>query len=366
MRHWRWAVVLTGVLVLCSIPVVRAQWPVDEPDVATDELIARIAGSDDVPFQGLFESRGGLRLPDLGRLQDEVRPFRETSRVRVWYAAPDDWRADELLVGAERGTYREPGVLWLWDSGRREVDRSVREGPEPLRIPRLMDLSPPELGRRLLAESAGEAVSRIAARRVAGRTGAGLRIVPSSPAATIDHVDLWADPATGLVLAVEVDTGGTAPVFETAFVDLALTAPAAGVVRFDPTQADAPIRAVTSVDPVEAVASFAFVPLPDTLAGLQRRNDPDAGVATYGEGLTVVTLIVAPQGALGRRITRLPRTERSWGGEAALIETSLINILVSRIGALEVVLAGTVSVAELDRIAAAALGAGTIGPGAGG
>ncbi|MEX1104627.1 MAG: hypothetical protein WEB78_00365, partial [Ilumatobacteraceae bacterium] len=153
------------------------------------------------------------------------------------------------------------------------------------------------------------------------------------------------------VLAVSIDTGGTAPVLETSFVEVHLRAPPAATVRFDPTQVDEPVRQMTTVDPIETAANMTFVELPDELAGLPRRNDPDAGLATYGEGLTTVSLVVVPQGALGRRISALPRTERPWGGDAALIETSLVNLELVQIGGLEIVLAGTVTVAELDRIA---------------
>ncbi len=358
MRHWRWAVVVTGVLLLCSLPVVRAAWPVDEPDVALDDLRARVTASADVAYAGLFESRGGLRIPDLGRLDDEVAPFRETSRVRVWHAAPDRWRADELLVGGERGVYREPDQIWLWDSGHRRVVQAPRSGTEPLRIPRLMDLSPPELGRRLVTESDGEQVEAIPARRVAGHVGAGMRITPTGGTSTITSVDLWADATTGLVLAVEINTGAAAASFETAFVELDLGAPDPAVVAFDPSEAEVPVRRQATVDPIETAASTTFVPLPASLAGLPRRNDPQASVATYGEGLSVVALLVAPRGALGRRIAALPVTERPWGGEAAVVETALVNALLVRMGTLDVVLAGTVTVAELDRIAEDALGPG--------
>ena len=361
MRQWRWAVVLGAVALLCSLPVIVANWPVTEPGIEPEALRTLVAGSAAQPFEGLFESRGGLRLPDLGRLDDEVAPFRTSSRVRVWYGGPEQWRADELLVGAERAVYREPGGLWLWDSGRRRIVFSPREVEEPLRIPRLMDFSPAELGRRLVRESDVESISSIPARRVAGRTGAGLRITPTSPSATIDHVDIWADPVTGVVLAVEIDTGGTAPVFETAWVDFRYATPDGDVVTFDPNEIDEPVREAVVVDAVESASATAFaLPFPDVLAGLPRRSAPQAALATYGEGLTVVNVLVVPQGGLGRRIAALPRVERPWGGEAALVETSLVNVQIARVGGFDVVLAGTVDVAELDRIAGVVAAAGSV------
>ena len=72
--------------------------------------------------KGMFESRGGVRLPDLGRFEDEIKPFTETTRVRVWYAAPDRWRADDITIGGERGFYREPDGVWQCGDRRPRSD----------------------------------------------------------------------------------------------------------------------------------------------------------------------------------------------------------------------------------------------------
>jgi hypothetical protein len=351
MRHWRWIVVLGGVVALCALPVVIALRPVPESGLSTAEVVARVAESSTASFEGLYQSRGGLRLPDLGRFDDEVAPFTQTSRVRVWYSDPERWRTSELLIGAERSIYRQPDGMWLWDSGTRRIVFSPREGAEPLRIPRLMDLSPAELGRRLLAESGGETVVRIADRWVAGQASVGLRIVPSETTTTIESVDLWVDPDTGVVTAVEISTGGTAPAFETAFVDLAFSDPVVDVMQFDPTSTGEPVRTSATVDVIESASQTRFVTFPDELAGLIRRNDPNAGLATYGSGLSVVTLFALPQGNLGRRINDLPRTPRPWGGDAAVVTTSLINLQIIRVDGFDIVLSGTVDVSELDRIA---------------
>ncbi len=53
-------------------------------------------------------------------------------------------------------------------------------------------------------ERSSDELSRLPARRVAGRSAAGLRLVPADPASTIARVDVWADEASGLPLRVEV------------------------------------------------------------------------------------------------------------------------------------------------------------------
>jgi hypothetical protein len=356
VRHWRWAVVIGGTAALAAVPVVAANWPVPVVVADVDELTVAVLESDLEPYVGLVDSRGGLRLPDLGRYDDEVAPFASQTRSRIWYDGPTLWRASELLVGGERGTYREPDLLWTWDSGDRDVEQSPRQGDEPLRLPRVMDLAPPELGRRLLAEASrsGLQIDSIAPRRIAGHIGAGLRFEPPTDSpTTIEAVELWAQPTTGLVLRVDIYTSAGPPIFETAFVDLDNVAPAADAVRFPADDIDPGRIDRTPSDPIEVLSGVPFARLPDRLGGLARRNPSDQGVATYGSALEQVTVVAAPSGSLGRRIARLPRSTRPWGGEAVLVGTSLVNAQLVTVGGLDIIVAGTVTVAELDRLVGA-------------
>ncbi len=354
MRHWRWAVVLTGVALLVAMPAAIASLDPPDPDIDLATLRQRVLDSGTQPFEGMFESRGGVRLPELGRFEDELKPFTETTRVRVWYAAADLWRADDITIGGETGFYRQPDGLWRWQTGDREATFSPRPGEEPLRLPRTMDLSPTELGRRLLKESASETVEMIGARRVAGRVGAGIRITPlNTTTSTITAVEMWAEPDTGVVLRVEMFTDGTVPIFETGYLELALKTPSDDVLSFDPNETDdIRLERRESLDPVEQLVDAAFIPLPDELAGLPLREATSESVKSYGSGLTVVSLVAAPRSALGRRLAFLPQSERPWGGSVILLEASLVNAEVIEIGGLSYILIGTVTVPELDRIAA--------------
>ncbi len=356
VRHWRWAVVIGGTAAVAAVPVVAANLPVPAVVADVDKLTVAVLESDLEPYVGLVDSRGGLRLPDLGRYDDEVAPFAGQTRSRIWYDGPTLWRASELLIGGERGTYREPDLLWTWDSGDRDVEQSPRQGDEPLRLPRVMDLAPPELGRRLLAEASrsGLQIDSIGPRRIAGHIGAGLRFEPPADSpTTIDAVELWAQPTTGLVLRVDIYTSAGPPIFETAFVDLDNVAPAADAVRFPADDIDPGRIDRTPSDPIEVLSGVPFARLPDRLGGLARRNPSDQGVATYGSALEQVTVVAAPSGSLGRRIARLPRSTRPWGGEAVLVGTSLVNAQLVTVGGLDIIVAGTVTVAELDRLVGA-------------
>lgn len=361
--HWRWGIVLAGIATLVAAPSIVAAWPVDDPDVDLATVLDRIDASASVSHEGLFESRGGVRVPDLGRYDDEIAPFTTTTRVRVWFAEPDRWRADELTPGGETGWYREPGGLWRWATGRQRVIFATRDETtsEPSRFPRPLDLSPAELGRRVLhdADDLGLAVERIEPRRVAGIAAVGVRLTPADPdATTITRIDLWADPATGLVLRVDIHTGGATPVFETSYLDLAFAEPEADVLSFDPDETGVVYRTTTTMDALETVDGVSFVPLPDVLGGLDVRDPDDTGVRTYGSGLGLVTVFAVPNGVLGRRLDALPTTDRPWGGSAVLIEADLVNLELIDSGGVTYVVAGTVPVAVIDAVAAEVAGSG--------
>src|SRR5204863_2799153 len=125
----------------------------------------------------------------------------------------------ELTPIGERDLYAGDGGTLLWDSGERRA--VVTDGEPPVRFARPSDLLPPELGRRVAAAAATGEVTRLGARRVAGVQALGLRVVPRSAGTTVARVDLWADPASGLPLRVELTTrGGARPIVTTAFLDL--------------------------------------------------------------------------------------------------------------------------------------------------
>jgi len=354
VRQWRWGVVLSGIALLVLLPSIVAAWPVDDPDIEVGTLLQRIDGSGAVPYEGLFESRGGVRVPDLGRYSDQVAVFTDSTRVRVWYAAADRWRADELTPGGETGWYREPGGLWRWGTGRQRVVFATREGSEPARFPRPMDVSPAELGRRVVHDVLDDAdvrVTPIGARRIAGHVGAGVRFRPVDQATTtITSIDVWAEAGSGLVLRVEIFAGSSVPIFETAYLDLSFDTPAASVLSFDPDETGVPYRRSTTMDAIEVLASIGFR-MPDTLGGLNRRAGSSSGVQTYGSGLSIVSAFSVPRGVLGRRLTELPSSTRPWGGEAIVIELDLVNVEIVEAAGFSYVLAGTVPVAVLDTMA---------------
>ncbi|OZE08544.1 hypothetical protein CH249_08640 [Rhodococcus sp. 05-2255-3B1] len=298
-KKWRWLAVVLGIAVLVTTPAVIERWPVDASDISAAELLSRVQSSTATPYSGYAQAVGGVTLPvtdGLGGLPDLLG---DTTTLRAWYRAPDSWRVDTVRLAGERGLYRSPARLWSWDYEQNTA--VVTPVPEPsLRLPRQADLLPPELGQRLLSEATADEVTRLPARRIAGRDAPGLRLIPSESQSTITEVDVWADPDSGLPLQVDVlGDGVTRPIVSTAFLDFSSATPDADTVRFVPP----PGTDVQQQDGLD-IASFAdgidSAGLPSTLSGLDLRDRGVQGaVGIYGRGVT--ELIAAP---LPRRAAR--------------------------------------------------------------
>src|SRR5918999_4163803 len=265
-RVWRWCAVAASVALLALVPLGLAKLPATA-ELPERALMRKIRASDSIPYQGVAESSAGLGLPDVPRAGRLVDLFSETTRMRVWVAGPKRWRVDSLTPIGERDTYRDLGGTWIWDSSERTALRVEGEGI--VRFARPADLLPPELGRRLTAAAQPEETSALPARRVTGIDAAGIRIAPRAPATTLERVDVWADPGSGLPLRVEV-TARTVPgpLLTTSFLELEQVPPPAELVEFT-MPAGAEVHSTSSPD--------------DELSALPARAGP------WGHVLTVST-----------------------------------------------------------------------------
>jgi hypothetical protein len=347
--------VAVGTAVVAAVPAVVGAWPVRATAVEPDQLAATVLASTDRPYQGYVEARGSLGLPDLPGASTATGLLGGPSKIRVWRASSTAWRVDLLDPTGETDTYGDATGTWTWESSDRRVWRTevVRDA---VRLPQPADVVPAEVGRRLLTAATPSELQPLGAARVAGHDAPGVRIVPSSPVSTIDHVDLWADATTGVVLRVSVvSKGESTPAFESQFLDVSFDAPSHERVTFV-RPAGARIRRGTGdLDLVQQLQRGDFgagARLPATIAGLTR-GSPAAAIATFGDGFGVVAVMAVPSFFVDAAIPdTFPLTARPWGGEARLVETPLVNAMALTSGKLGYVVAGAVTTAELDRIAA--------------
>jgi hypothetical protein len=353
----RWVIVLAVVAVLCSAPIVINVWPARAVAVPPATLRQRIAASAGQAYQGYAQSSGLLPLPSLPNLQQVTALVSTTTEMRTWYAGRNRWRVDVLGPGTERDTYRTPDAEYVWDYGDNQLTRIV--GEQPLRLPRPADMTPPELVRRVFGIAAGDRFTPLATRRVAGRAAAGLRIVPAAPDTTVDHVDVWADPRTGLPLQAEITAkGGTRPVFTTRFLEVHLSVPDPATVT--PPAPSAGTGYATTVAP-DAFRLLTRRPvlLPDRLGGQPRSRSIVDQAAVYGTGLAQFVVAALP-GRFGSeaydQVSTYGQDVPVPAGSASLIATGLLNVLVVR-GDRTYLVAGLVQPARLKRVAADLAGA---------
>jgi hypothetical protein len=286
-RFRRWCVVALGTLVLVATPFAVRAWPAAGSHVSAAELLDQVRASSDHGWSGYVETDGTLQLPDADRFSDVGALLGQPTRLRAWWRDADHWRVDQLLVAGETDLVHDGDRTTQWDYEHAEA--TVSRDPD-IRLPRSADLVPPELARRFLRGVKDADVTRIPARRVAGTSAPGLRIVPSSKLSSIDHVDLWADPESGVPLRVEVYADEDRPAYTTTFSDFSSARPGAEDVAFTPT----PTTKV-SLDDVLDIADAAnqYAPLvpPDSAAGLEKTSASDGAVGVYGRGLTQVIAI---------------------------------------------------------------------------
>jgi hypothetical protein len=276
------------VLVLIGLPALVSAWPVRQSGISADDLLSRINHSQRAAYSGFAESSGGLALPVTRQLSSVADLFGDSTQMRVWWRSAQDWRIDTITFAGESDVHASPRGSWTWDY---EANRATFLGqglPAEVRLPTSGDLLPTNLARRLLSAATPAEVSRLSARRVAGRSAPGLRLTPNPPQSTIGHVDVWADLATGLPMRVDVyGKGSSSSVLSSKFLDFSTRTPRAADVGFTLPQ-DAHVRILNQPDLAAAIDQLSAITPPAELGGLARsQSAPSLGaIGVYGVGVT--------------------------------------------------------------------------------
>jgi hypothetical protein len=296
--------VVTGLAAAAAaVPVVSSAWPARELRVDVGALREKMLRSDRVQHQGNAESVGRLALPELPKLASVTALLTGTTHVRTWYAGPDSYRFAVVSTAGEQDVHHSQDGETLWDYAQNTFTEIAAD--LPLRLPRAGDLLPPDLARRILASSAGDAVTGIPAQRVGGVSAAGLRLVPADPDTSIGYVDMWADPDSGLPVQVEIAAKDTArPVVQSRFLDYSLGPPPASALAYDPGP-ELPDRVLATPDVADVLATAGLVRPPLVLAGRQQRINAQLnlpGVGLYGTGLSSFVVLQLPRGLVNSAV----------------------------------------------------------------
>jgi hypothetical protein len=278
----RWSLVAATCAMAVVVPAGVRAWPVPDRDLSAAQVLALVRAGEDTAYSGTVEARGRLGLPVSDHFTDVADLLGGDTRMQVWWRSSQDWRVDKLLDTGEVDLFHHGDATIEWDYERGEA----RTGIDPtIRLPRDADLLPPSLATRAIVAVTASEVTRLAPRRVAGVDTVGLRVDPSDPRTSIDHVDLWADPVTGAVLALDAYGAAAQPALSTAFTSVDLRTPRPSETSFHP--APGLRRSVDDIlDIADAANQFAPVLPPTQVAGLPKSAYSREAVGVYGAGLT--------------------------------------------------------------------------------
>ncbi|MEO6509422.1 MAG: hypothetical protein ABIO16_00415 [Nocardioides sp.] len=338
------------VLLVATLVAVRA-WPAQDSDVSAAALLAEVEAGAHHPYSGYVESLGTLQLPTADRFTDVGQLFGEKTRMRVWWRSSDAWRVDKLLTTGEQDLVHNAQGTTRWRY--EQADATVSNDPA-IRLPRTADLVPPAVARLLLDDMDESEVRRLPARRVAGVDAPGLRLQPAAPQSSIDHVDIWADPASGVALRVEVTgKGATKPAFTTTFESFDAATPSQERTTFTPPPG-AEYRFDDVLDIADAANQFAPFVVPDRVAGLTKSPQATGAVGIYGSGVTRLLAVPLRHQEAGPLREQLLKTLGVVAGDdATQVTVGPLNVLLTgREGDGGWLLAGTVTTDTLTRAAA--------------
>lgn len=292
----RWLAVLAGVGLLLALPSVVAAWPASTSTISATTLLGRIQHSGSIGYSGYAESTGGLALPVTSQFTALSDLFGGNTQLRVWWRSDRDWRVDSLGLAGETDTHTSDLGAWSWNYESNTATFTEQPVIPEVRLPTNADLLPPQLARRLLSQATPAEASRLPAARVAGQNAAGLRIVPADPVSTIGHVDVWADPATGLPLKVKaVGKGSSSSAITASFLDVQLTTPPAERTAFA-IPAGATLHTDRGQDLATVIDRLGGAAPPPALAGIARNGLlPTLGsIGVYGRGVTEFVAVPLP------------------------------------------------------------------------
>jgi hypothetical protein len=323
--------VLTGITVLCCLPVLASALPASVPRLTPLQLEQRILGSQRMSFAGYAESNATFGLPPLPAFSSVTPLLDGVTRMRVWQASPTNWRVDTLSDTGENDTYQLGTNEYTWDSGQQLLTGIF--GAQDVRLPRAADLVPSALAVRVVEEAGpGARLNLLPPQRVAGQSAAGLAVTPASPESTIGQVDIWAAPDTGLPLLVDIfSRGSTQPALQTQFLQVGSWRPSRNIL----IPQRGPGTGFTSTTP----ANFSGVlknlddeVLPASLGGLSRRPSPIPQIGVYGSGLTSFAVLTFRHGTGGQLLSdaiSAGATELSDPhGTGAVASAPLINLVL--------------------------------------
>lgn len=375
------------------VPALANSGDPDLPKISAQELIEKIAASDEEQLAGTFKistdlglpldglagslvpggaGKGGDRDGGAAAPQDKLMELTSgTHTLRVAADGPERHKLSILGDASEYSVIHNQGEVWAYDSKSDEVyhaeapegrDGGAGDGAEKApKLPKGAPATPKDFAEQALA-AAGDTTSVTVdgTAQVAGRDAYQLLIKPKQSGSTIGSVRIAVDAENGVPLkfTLSAASGGKA-VVDAGFTKVDFSKPAASTFAFTPPKG----AKVTEADELETgkdERGAAQKALPGQLAEL----DGFEGLNVIGKGWTSIAEIKAPGGkglpaagsgdvpaeaqgfldALGDKVT-------GKFGSGTVFKTRLVNALLTDDGSVYV---GAVTKDALVRAADAA------------
>ncbi|MFJ8168546.1 outer membrane lipoprotein carrier protein LolA [Streptomyces sp. NPDC094473] len=298
------------------VPALADSGDPELPDITAQELIEKIAASDQEQLSGTVKVTTDLGIPSLGGLAGSFAPgagsgsgesgaspdaklmelASGTHTLRVAADGPDKQRLSILGDGSEYSLVHNGDDVWGYDSESNEVYHAESDGSGKggeHKAPKGVPATPKELAEEALA-AAGDTTSVTVdgTAQVAGRDAYKLVIKPKQSGSTIGSVTVAVDASTGVPLKFTLapSSGGKAAV-DAGFTKVDFSKPDASSFSFTPPKG----AEVTEADDLEAEAGKSG-------SADKARKDLGAledfkGLNVIGEGWNAVARIEVPGGA---------------------------------------------------------------------
>src|SRR6478735_6156663 len=170
-RGHRWAIVLTGVLILAALPWAVSKLPAASTGATAPDLLGRVQRSSSVSYSGYAESVGSVALPATDQFNAITNLLGARTQMRVWWLSSAEWRVDTVSLTGETDLHHSGGQTWTWNYEANRATLDETSYPENVRLPRSDDLLPSNLARRLLSQATPEEVQRLPSARVEESNG---------------------------------------------------------------------------------------------------------------------------------------------------------------------------------------------------
>ncbi|MFD8797554.1 LolA family protein [Streptomyces atroolivaceus] len=298
------------------VPALADSGDPELPEITAQELIEKIAASDQEQLSGTVKVTTDLGIPSLGGLAGSFAPDAAsgpgessaspdaklmelasgTHTLRVAVDGPDKQRLSILGEGSEYSLVHNGDDVWGYDSESNEVYHAKSDGSgkaEEHKAPKGVPATPKELAEEALA-AVGDTTSVTVdgTAQVAGRDAYKLLIKPKQSGSTIGSVTVAVDASTGVPLKFTLapSSGGKAAV-DAGFTAVDFAKPDASSFSFTPPKG----AKVTEADELkdEAEKKGAADKVRKDLTALEDFK----GLNVIGEGWNAVAEIEVPGGA---------------------------------------------------------------------